>query len=408
MRILLICNKSPYPTSEGGPMAMDAIIRGLVDAGQDVTVIAASSHKFPASGDLLPDDLQERVHFLTAPVDLRIKPLPALRCLIKHQSYHAFRFRSMAFANALMDLLQQEHFDIIQLESVYMGVYIPLIQSASRCPVVLRAHNVEHRIWERIAQNENNPLKRWYIKQLARSLKNFEIEITHLCDAILPITAEDGEWFSHLTSKPMLPLPFSVDTTRWAQKLDVPEAPSVCHLGAMSWWPNEQGIRWLLNDIWPSVHQKNPQLTLHLAGRSMPSWITSDPASNVVVHGEVADAKAFLAFHTIMVIPLLSGSGMRIKMVEGMLAGLAVISTTLGAEGIPVISGTHAILADKADNFADAILQLAENRQLCMDIGRAGNRLALATFDRQRQSQQLLEFYLSLTDEQSASDGNTR
>lgn len=399
MKVLLICNKWPYPAREGGSIAMDATIRGLVDEGIDVTILAANSHKFPIEKGSFPEDLNHRVHYHSASVNLRIHPITAFVCLLRGKSYHATRFYSKAFSALLHQTLKTQQYDIIQLESVFMGVYLEEIRALSQCPIVLRAHNVEHQIWERIAKHETLAIKRWYLRQLAAALKRFETEVVKSCDAIAGISPQDAAWFSSITMKPVDFIPFSVKTSQGNVLENPSSIASVFHLGSMNWWPNEEGIQWFLKEVWPRVRSKDPALCFHMAGRAMPKYLQSQPEKGIFVYGEIEDAKKFMAMHPIMVIPLLSGSGMRVKMVEGMLAGSAIVSTTIGAEGIPLQNGTHAILADNPLAFAEAVIKLAQNPSIRHSMGKAAHAFALETFDREKQSRKLLALFQKLRQE---------
>ncbi|MBP7848966.1 MAG: glycosyltransferase [Lentimicrobiaceae bacterium] len=396
MRILLICNKSPYPSNEGGPMAMDAIIRGLLAAGHDITVLAASSHKHPAASDDIPDIIKDKLLFHSAPVDLHIRPFPALVCLLKGRSYHAARFLSGAFLSKLTILLKNNNYDIIQLESVFMGVYLPLIRQQVQVPVVLRAHNIEHQIWERLTLQEGNKIKRWYLGKLAQSLKKFEFQIVKSIDAIAAITEEDAGWFRQHTAAPVSVIPYSIEIPEDIENVPPIASSTVCHIGSMNWWPNIDGIRWLLKEVWPRVIRQEPQAQLFLAGKHMPDDLKTDEKSGVYVLGEVDDATAFLDQHAILVIPLHAGSGMRIKMVEGMLRRRAIVATSIAAEGIPAIDGEHYLRADTPEDFSKAILTFIKNPDFQTRIGGNAQLLVRKYFDRHRLSGILVDLYASL------------
>ena len=171
MKILQICNKPPYPPNEGGSMAMHAVTRMLTGHGCSVKVLAMESRKYPVREADIPDDYRQQTRFEPVFVDTGIRPFAALRALLRNQSYHAVRFRSRAFAKKLRETLEKEPYDIIQLETVYPAVYMPVIRSCSQAKVVIRAHNIEHKIWDRIASHTRNPLKKAYLRILSRQLR---------------------------------------------------------------------------------------------------------------------------------------------------------------------------------------------------------------------------------------------
>lgn len=398
MKVLLLCNKSPFPAIEGGPIAMDSMIRGLMMSGIDVSVLAVDSKKYPAAS--LPEDLAKDVNlrFETAFIKLELNPFAALYNLLKGRSYHASRFRSTEFENKLRLLLHSNDFDIIQFETPFLGHYLPLIRSQSNAKVILRAHNIEHRVWERLAEKETSFFKRHYLKSLSRSLKRFERDLAASCDGVITITERDAGWFKSLGLKKIISFPFGINIGMDEEK-DIPAPDAqLFHLGSMDWLPNLEGINWFLKEIWPQVKQQNPTAKLHLAGRNMPSSISDIKDDRILVHGEVPDAMVFMQTYGIMIVPLLSGSGMRIKIIEGMQNGRAIISTSLGAEGIECTDGKNILLADSAEQFAQGIARLVTDESLRCRIGEAARRHIRQAYNLPKLMPHLLTFYRNLKD----------
>ena len=193
MRILLLCNKPPYPASEGGPMAMNSIITGLLEAGHQVKVLAINSEKYNVKESDIPEEYKQKTGIELIDVDLTVKPLNAFLNLFTRKSYHAERFISEEFKKRLAEVLDKEQFDVVQLEVLFMAPYVETIRQHSKAMIVLRAHNVEHKIWERIAKDTKSPLKRWYINHLAKTLKEFEL-LRHLKENAGRETKEPTLW----------------------------------------------------------------------------------------------------------------------------------------------------------------------------------------------------------------------
>jgi hypothetical protein len=171
MKILILCNKSPYPPKEGGPIAMNAIIEGLIEAGHQVKVLAINTNKYFIKENDIPESYRQKTGIETVYIDLSIKPLDALLNLFSKDSYHVQRFISKEFEKKLISILQNDTFDIVQLETLYISPFIETIRENSKAKIVLRAHNIEHLIWERVAEISSNPLKKLYLKHLAKKVK---------------------------------------------------------------------------------------------------------------------------------------------------------------------------------------------------------------------------------------------
>jgi len=397
MKILMLCNKSPWPKREGGPIAMHAMISGLIQAGHSVKVLAANTNKYNIDPNSIPADFKEKTQIEFVDIDLSLNVWDALYNVITLKSYHVTRFHTKAFEQKLTEILRKDKYDIIQLEMLYMATYLDIIRKYSKAPVVLRAHNIEHKIWQRIADNCPNPFKRLYLDHLYRTLKRFEIGIINKLDgivAITPVDARNLDRLSHSTN--IISIPFGINLDTLPEQPVQPEEASLFHIGTMNWFPNEEGIKWLISEVWPLVHQRLPDIELHLAGRYMPDWLLKLNIPKINVEGEVPDVWEYMQQYSIMVVPLFSGSGIRIKIVEAMAAGKAIITTAIGAEGINYENGQHLLIAKDARSFADAIIKLYNDKDLRDNLGKNARKLISKEHDNNKLMQKLTGFYTEL------------
>jgi len=165
----------------------------------------------------------------------------------------------------------------------------------------------------------------------------------------------------------------------------------------MNWIPNAEGIKWFLHNVWPDLRNEFPYLRFYLAGREMPSWMLRMNIPGVVVVGEVEDAREFMDSHHIMIVPLFSGSGIRIKIIEGMAAGRAVVSTRIGAEGIDYTNGGNILIANAVCEFVDLISLCVTDEKRTGKLGREARKLIETSYDRRRIIRELVTFYKQLT-----------
>jgi glycosyltransferase involved in cell wall biosynthesis len=284
---------------------------------------------------------------------------------------------------------------------LYMSPYARVVRKYSDARIVLRTHNIEHLIWERVAASTKNPLKRIYLQHLVRKLKKYECSTVRLFDGIAAITEQDAAFFRSaacrkpdpLISTPVIAIPFGIDPEQFPETDAEPEFPSLFSIGAMDWIPNLEGICWFLKQVWPDLHCKHPGLHYYLAGRHMPGWLSEKKIPNVEVVGEVEDAISFMHSKAILIVPLFSGSGIRIKIIEGMAAGKPIISTTVGAEGIRYTRDQDIFIADTPEEFARCISSCIENKVLCETVGRNARNLILSDYNRDMIISKLLGFY---------------
>ena len=392
MKILQLCNKPPYPPVDGGTMAMNSITKGLLCQGCEVKVLTVETDKHPVRRERIPDEYLAQTGVESVYVDLGVKPLPAAGAMLCGESYHVKRYVSEAFAAKLREVLEKERFDIVHVESIFLTPYVPLIRKHSDAKIILRAHNVEHLIWKRVAQSCRNSLKRWYLKHLSLTLRAYELEHLNDYDGIVCITKNDANVFREVgCRKPIVSIPFGVDPGE-VPSVDV-EPDSLFHIGAMDWLPNQESVRWLLDEVWPVVHREVPQAKLYLAGRKMPAQWMNAQIEGVSVIGEVPDAMYFIGSKKINVVPLLSGSGIRVKIIEAMSIGKTVITTTVGAQGIDYTDGENILIADTPEQFAQQIKRCLEDDAFCSRVGEAAARLVAEQYNEQKLAEQLIDFY---------------
>ena len=394
MKILFLCNKSPYPPIEGGSIAMNTLINGFVDAGHQVKVLAVSSNKFKISEKDIPQSYYDRTGLELVYINLKVNPYAALVNLFSRKSYHAQRFIAKKFKKVITRILSSEEYDIVQLETIYMGSYIGVIRKHSKAKIVLRAHNIEHLIWQRIADETTKPIKRKYIRLLATRLRRFEAFILNRADGVAAISAEDAAYMiSEGCRIPITDIPFGIDT-----KEEVPVTKSIIpfslyHIGSMNWMPNESGIRWFLDNVWTRLYEEFPKASLYLAGRYMPDDLIDHEIEGVRVLGEVADAKTFIQDKAIMIVPVFSGSGIRVKIIEGMWMGKAIVSTSIGASGINYTHGSNILIAETPDEFIEQIKLCFESSQYCNDLGINAKKFIELHHDNSHAIEKLEDFY---------------
>jgi len=400
MKVLQITNKPPWPPVEGGPMAMYAVSQAMIRQGFRVKILAASTSKFNVQAEDVPDPFRENTEFETVFIDTRVKYLPAFLHLFKSTSYHISRFQSKAYGSRLKEVIRCFAPDVVLMESLFMLPYLPLIRSlAPATPVVLRAHNVEHLIWERMAAGEGNPFRRRYLRHLAGRLKRAEEEGVSGFDGFIPISEIDMQWFRRIApEKPSAAIPFGI----FSEAGSGPE-PSVLpvklyHLGSMDWYPNMEAVRWLIQQCDAGFLDRFPDVELHLAGRRMPEGFLMRRRERLNIQGEVPDSQAFIRDKHALVAPIFSGSGIRIKILEAMSMGKVVITTSIGAEGIRCTHKKDILIADDRESFLASVEYLLNNPGEFSRIGDEARRLILQHHHPDVLADELCSFLRSFVD----------
>jgi glycosyltransferase involved in cell wall biosynthesis len=397
MKILQICSKIPFPPKDGGSIAMNILTHGLINAGNQVKVLAINTPKHFIKDEDIDIGYRKKTSYESIFIDTSVKPIPAILNLFSSKSYNIIRFYSKDFEDKLIDLFSKEQFDIIHLETLWATPYVAVIRKYSKAKIVLRSQNVEFKIWERLAEDAGNPIKKKYLQLLAKRLKVYENELLNKYDAIATITELDSISFKEEgCTIPIIHIPFGIDLEKYKEDKSELENPSVFHIGAMDWRPNADGINWFLKNVWSKVLGKHSSIKLYLAGRNMPDWLKELNMKNVVVEGEVADSHKFINSKSIMIVPLTSGGGMRVKIIEGMALGKTIISTAVGAEGIEYENGKNILIANTENNFVQAIDKCLNNVSFAESIGSNARKLVEEKYDNQNICNKLSDFYKTL------------
>src|SRR5690606_8436575 len=264
-RILIITNRVPYPLKDGGNLAMHAMVSGYHHAGMEVFLFSMNTSRHFAAVEELPD-LFKQIRFETFDIDTEIRIFPSLKnYLLSKQPNQVDRFFDKDFEKKLIAAIEDFEPEIIQLESVYLSSYLPSIRTVSKALIATRLHNIEHEIWERLANETSNRFKRIYLKDLAARIKKFELSAWEETDMLLPITQQDARKVREAAKeKPLHVAPFGLDEKHIPARTTA-EKWMGYHIGAMDWMPNMEAITWFLENVWKELHKQLPDFEFHFA-----------------------------------------------------------------------------------------------------------------------------------------------
>jgi glycosyltransferase involved in cell wall biosynthesis len=393
VKVLQVCIKPPYPKVDGGCMAMAAVTESLLIGKHQVKCLTMATHKHRFQPDKIPQRIVDDARIEAVEIDTRIKAFDVVVNLFSSNSYNIERFEDEDFEAKLISILEVEQYDTVILESLFCAPYIASIRKVSSAKIIVRAHNVEFQIWEGLAHGEASFIKKQYLKILAKRLKTYEIQALNKADEILCITEEDKYKFEQLgviTTIEVLPIGMNIKVLPYKP----PKSTSVWmyHVGAMDWEPNIEGINWFVDNIWPLLNEQFPELKCHLAGRKMPEYLKEQSKGNLIIEAEVESMKDFTLDKNVAVIPLLSGSGLRVKIVEALALGKVVVTTSIGAMGIPYSDGKNMLIANSPEEFVSQIQKLMEKPILLKNISKGARKLAESEFDLHNLSSKLTYF----------------
>jgi len=386
MEWVVVGNRFPWPLRDGGAQASYLLLNSLAEKGLKVVFFSFNTKKHWVD----EQQLKSAFNFLeyqSFPKDSTPTAWGALGNLFSKRSYHVQRYYDVKASEELKSCLSQLKEPKLWVEGLYS---VPLIEpllpwiKERNIPVYYRAHNIEYQIWERVANASTNLFKQFYLNLQSRRLKLYEEKCWTWFNCLMPITSADADTMQSCIQnrqevvgvnerfpKILLYQPGFADVEK--RILSVKESLAAngdsigrtlnrCfHLGSMEWEANKQSVEWFLKNCWPRIREKNNLAEFHLAGKGLQKNDNRYRGEGVVVHGEVESSSNFISQHGISVVPLLSGSGIRMKILEAMLMGSPVVTTSIGMQGLAVLEGMELQIANDAMEFAEKVLELMGN-----------------------------------------------
>lgn len=390
LTILQITNRLPWPLNDGGNLATYNVTRHLHELGHKVVLASLNTNKHKQDPAVLSHVAE--VHAVELNTDLSKWGL--LKGFFQQMPYNVARFDDPRFKSLLLELVKRENPDVIQVEGSYQALFVPALRAVTNAPIVLRSHNVEWRIWQRLYENETNWLKKQYLGNLYKKIRWFEETTLDRFDGVIAITEEDANWYRSQGFKGKVEcIQAGADLTVYQPGNQWAPSQKVGFIGSMEWQPNVQGVRWFVDEVWAKVLEAAPDAELHLAGKHPPAWMEDWKVERMQFHGMVPDATEFLQGFHIFIVPLLSGSGMRLKIVEALAMKKCVLSTSVGAEGIDVVNEKDLLIADGPAEFAAGLIRLLEDETLSRQLAEQGYAQIRSGYDWKRLILRFVDFY---------------
>jgi len=303
--------------------------------------------------------------------------------LVDPLPYAVGRYRSRAFRARLESILRGQRFDLIVCDFLVPAVNLP---NRLPCPSVIFTHNVEAEIWRRHAERTRNRFARFLFDVQHRRMLQFEGRTLARFDGVLAVSDVDRDTFGRLypdaARRPIEIIPTGVDTEFFAASTSEPSARSLVFTGSMDWLPNEDAMNFFCNEVLPLIRREEPDVTLAIVGRApTPNVMRLAQLPGVTVTGRVEDVRPHMRAAAAYVVPLRIGGGTRLKIFEAMSMGKAIVSTTIGAEGLPLADGAHLLLADDPRAFADAVVRVLRDIPQRRALETAARRLVVERYD---------------------------
>jgi glycosyltransferase involved in cell wall biosynthesis len=401
LKILILTHRVPFPQNGGYAIVVCNTIKGLIALGHEVSLVALNAQKY-SSSYYEKDELEDKINYSSFKININVSMFDAAVNLFRKKSNNVDRYYDAEFEKLLIRELKQTAYDIIQFEGLFVTPYLASIRKVSKAKLIYRSHNIEHQVYERLAHQKTDLLKRWYLRMVARRIKDYELQQLNKFDAIAVFTAEDQKTvLSYGATIPVEIFPVGIDLTRYRPDFKKTEFPSLFFLGSLDWLPNREGIEWFIDNFYKDLTEGDLRVKFYVAGHNIPERFDDyEVMGKIFIQGEVDDAFDFVNSKAIMIVPLLSSGGMRVKIVEGMAMQKCIISTALGAEGINFTNGTNIMIANDRAEFYHAIERCISDEEFCKSVGLNARKLVEQQHDVNKVAKDLVKFYeeLSKTD----------
>ena len=311
------------------------------------------------------DDLRTFTHRLPVSGSLRFYGTAFLNCLIGSKPFASQKYASHTASKLLRQTLAEEKFDFIIADYLMSWIHFSDMHPLPGPPVIVFQHNVESLIWQRHTDTATHPFRRWICRREFILTQAFEEDAGRRAAGQITVSEEEEHTFRVTRGmKNVLGwVPTGVDCDFFTPAREATTSSTLAFLGSMDWHANVDAVEHFVRHSYPSIKARCPSAKLLLIGRNPAPAVrglaAADPS--IEVTGTVDDVRPYLARASIMILPLRVGGGTRIKVFEGMAAGLALVSSQVGVEGLPVVHGEHALLAEEPLAFADAVVSLLQD-----------------------------------------------
>ncbi|HKS11025.1 MAG TPA: glycosyltransferase [Pyrinomonadaceae bacterium] len=313
--------------------------------------------------------------------------------LVSPRPYAIKKYESAAMLREITELERKNAFDLLVCDFLAPAANVP---PTLNTPAVLFQHNVEAMIWKRHYEVQTNPIKKAYLYGQWQKMRRFEKEMCGRFDCVIAVSADDRDQMkSEYGAQSVFDVPTGVDTEFFRPSGAIEASKhGIVFTGSMDWLPNEDGIRYFMREIMPLIRKKLPDATLTVVGRNPPSSLVdlSKEDRSLVITGRVEDVRPYIEGASAYIVPLRIGGGTRLKIFEAMAMEKPVVSTTIGAEGLPLTNGVELLLADEPETFSDAVVKVLSDPAYAHELGQR----AAATVRQKHGWQQVTQDFIGI------------
>jgi polysaccharide biosynthesis protein PslH len=381
MKVLFLTGDVPWPTDTGARIRTFNLIKHSQSAAEVTLLTMAQDTSYAERSAQMKEHCAEVLYVQRTPMSRLDMATGLIKSLWSPQPFISDKHQFGPYVQKVAELCYSGQYDVVHCDSISLAAAVP-----ADCPIptLLTEHNMEAVIWERYYEEEKNPLKRKYIHEQYKKVARFEGEMCRKFDIVAAVSEDDRLRLAQSYKvHNVVVVPNGVDTDYFHPIPSETIPNSMVFTGSMDWRPNQDAIGYFVDAIWPLIVQKCPSAHAWIVGRRPSDKLISigKTEQGITVTGRVDDVRAYSAPAAVYIVPLRIGGGSRLKILEALAMQKAVISTTIGAEGLDVRNGEDIVLADTPEEFTARVLELFDRPAFRARLGEIGRTLVLEKYD---------------------------
>jgi len=405
MKILLISHILPYPPKGGCPQRNFNLLKEC-SSGNEIDLLAFYRQSHQQNEEELNKAISEMKRYCR---NVEVFPIAAERNkliwyllllfnLFSPLPYSVWLYRSKKMKVAIKRYIEKYNYDVLEFGEIGLAKYAENLDGYAK---ILIHHNVESQLLYRRAQFGGNILSKIYLRIQAAKLRNFEKNTAHLFEFHTTVSADDKKTLLNISPHAnIVVIPNGVDVDYFSSTNDPMDDNSIIYVGGVNWFPNYDAVMYFIKDIFPMVKKVLPGIRFHHVGYQVDDKLRkiAGESEDIVVHGFVDDVRPLITGAAVFIVPLRIGGGTRLKIVDALSMGKAIVSTSIGCEGINVADGENIAIADNPKDFAARIIELITDRDKRVKLMNNARKAAVDQYSWKSIAPKLMEAYRKSVD----------
>ncbi|RKY00198.1 hypothetical protein DRP77_11870 [Candidatus Poribacteria bacterium] len=394
MRVLIVSPFIPSPPTEGGRIRVLNLIKHLAQLCQVTLLAPKTPNSTERDAELIRGMGVELIVADEGP-GIGVK---GLGLIASGHPIPLSKYRLPGFAAKLRELLERERFDVIEFDMLHAGQYLPLLRRSSlnrSTPAVLVEHNIDSFLWLRVFRAARSPWRKAGALLQAAELREIERKLCPQFDLCVCVSEEDARRLKRIAPGAKVEVvPNGVDTGFFSPMKREVEPERMVYVGSMDWYPNEDAVVYFCDRILPLIRREVPEAELLIVGQSPTERVRRlGRMRGIYVTGTVEDVRPYVASSAVFIVPLRVGGGTRLKILEALSMGKAVVSTSIGAEGLDLRPGVDLIVEDDPAGFAEAVVKLMRDERERERLGRNGRERVIERYGWDKMASKLFDLF---------------